>query len=137
MARCDTNSKWVISDNNLGTYFADLTYDTTTATGDGCKDLAAYVEDDLDFDIGQDDFEQANGRRFQLLVATGPNELTMMGEHQAQGAVGPFTISLTLLNATTVVTSYEGRRAVIEHRAIGPCGVRCYLTRSTWIATDE
>lgn len=138
-ARCDTDATWVITDDNAGTYFAEWSYDTGSATGTGCKHLRVLLYDDTDFDVEQRDFAQVDSGRFRLFVATGPGESVFAGTHHGiDGAgVGPFAIAAGLLNATTVVVSPDGHRAVIEHRGLGTCGTRCFRTRSTWVATNQ
>lgn len=139
VARCDTDATWTLSYDTSGNAFVQWSYDTGSATNTGCKHLSAVVYDDLDFKAEQRDFAQVDGGLFRLfgVRVTGSDDFvgTANGVDGA-GATGPLTITGDLLNATIVVVSPNGHRAVIENRGTGRCGTRCYKTRSTWVATN-
>lgn len=136
VARCEADVRWQLSGDAFGGIFADMSYDTGTATGTGCKHLSAVIEDDGDPSIAQRDFGQADSVRFALFGVWGTGDFLFAGTatRTDQAASGPLTIVNGLLNATIVRTPPHGSPAVTEHRGIGTCGTRCFVTRSVWVA---
>jgi hypothetical protein len=137
--RCEADGRWTVYEVD-DSDFAELTYNTGTATGTGCRRQQVTVEDDGSVDVElEEDFGFAGTFSWDLFGAELSESTAFAGTiaHQDGPERGVFTIVNGLVYAEIAGVSPNGSiTGVTTHTGTGTCGDDCYTTHMVWVGTN-